>query len=113
MRGWAECDVSPKIANGPDHLLFEGGWEEFRRRRQPTSLMRWTRLRRRSHGAGVWLLWATAAGRILKVGTAPVRQMLWTMRRARPFQGMLLLVIELTRAEIHGHVVRWPRARKP
>jgi hypothetical protein len=53
-------------------------------------------------------LWATAAGRILKVGTAAVRQMLWTTRRARLFQGMLLLVIELTRAEIHGHVVRWP-----
>jgi hypothetical protein len=53
-------------------------------------------------------LWATAAGRILKVGTAAVRQMLWTTRRARLFQGMLLLVIELTRAEIHGHIVRWP-----
>jgi hypothetical protein len=44
---------------------------------------------------------------------AAARQMLWTTRRARPFPGMLLLVIELTRAEIHGHVVRWPRARKP
>ena len=53
-----------------------------------------------------WCIFALVRPSELVTGCCCTANVVDNARRARPFQGMLLLVIELTRAEIHGHVVQ-------